>query len=61
MIFAIVGVMEIDVVAEEPTANWSKRGKSRGGMIIRFTDGRESDLFWECRRLWILTAFRTPT
>jgi CRISPR/Cas system-associated protein Cas10 (large subunit of type III CRISPR-Cas system) len=38
-----------------------KRGKSRGGMIIRFPRGRESDSFWECRRLPMLTAFRTPT
>ena len=39
----------------------STRGKSRGGMIIRFPEGRESDSFWECRRLPILTAFRTLT
>jgi integrase len=38
-----------------------KRGKSRGGMILRFPRGRESDSFWECRRLPMLTAFRTPT
>ena len=37
------------------------RGKSRGGMILRFPRGRESDSFWECRRLPMLTAFRTPT
>jgi indolepyruvate ferredoxin oxidoreductase len=44
------------------TALWQgKRGKSRGGMIIRFPRGRESDSFWECRRLPMLTAFRTPT
>jgi hypothetical protein len=43
------------------TAFESKRGKSRVGMILRFPRGRESDSFWECRRLPMLTAFRTPT
>jgi hypothetical protein len=38
-----------------------KRSKSSGGMIMRFPDRRESDSFWECRRLPILTASRTPT
>jgi mRNA interferase HigB len=37
-----------------------KRGKSGGGMILRFTGGHESDSFWECCRLQTLTAFRTP-
>src|SRR5271166_4580446 len=36
------------------------RGKSRGGMIIRFPEGRESDSLWECR-LPILITFRTPS
>jgi hypothetical protein len=35
------------------------RGKSRGGTILRFTRGRESDSFWEWR-LPTSTAFRTP-
>jgi hypothetical protein len=39
----------------------SKRGKTRGGMIIRFTRGRESDSFWACRRLRILIVCRTPS
>jgi hypothetical protein len=34
-----------------------KRGKTRGGMIIRFQRGRESDSLWACRRL-ILIACR---
>jgi hypothetical protein len=38
-----------------------KRGKSRGGMIIRFTGGRESDSLRACRRPTILTACRTPS
>jgi len=37
------------------------RGKSRGGMILRFTRGRESDSFWEWRLPTLTsTAFRTP-
>jgi hypothetical protein len=49
-----------------PSLTWifrttpGNRGKSRGGMILRFTGGRESDSFWACRRLPMLTAFRTP-
>jgi len=39
----------------------SKRGKTRGGMIIRFTGGRESDSLWACRRPRILTVYRTPS
>jgi hypothetical protein len=27
-----------------------KRGKTSGGMILRFSGGRESDSFWGCRR-----------
>jgi hypothetical protein len=37
-----------------------KRGKTRGGMILRFSGRRESDSFWECRLLLILMGFRTP-
>ena len=36
----------------------SKRGKTRGGMIIRFTKEGESDSFWICRRPMIWTACR---
>jgi hypothetical protein len=42
-------------------ALFGKRGKSRGGMIIRFTGGRESDSLRACRRPTILTACRTPS
>jgi uncharacterized SAM-binding protein YcdF (DUF218 family) len=41
--------------------NEGKRGKTRGGMILRFSGGRESDSFWECRRPEILTVCRTPS
>jgi 3-oxoadipate enol-lactonase len=43
-------------------AGWNdrKRGKTLGGMILRFTGGRESDSFWECRRLPTSMAYRTP-
>jgi hypothetical protein len=37
------------------------RGKTRGGMILRFPGGRESDSFWECRGPEILTVCRTPS
>src|SRR3954469_20522951 len=42
-------------------ANISKRSKSRGGVILRFTGSRESDSFWECYRSRILTVFHTPS
>ena len=42
-------------------AYFCKRGKTRGGMILRFSGGRESDSFWECRRPEILTVCRTPS
>jgi hypothetical protein len=38
-----------------------KRGKTSGGMILRFSGGRESDSFWEWRRPGILTVCRTPS
>jgi len=38
------------VVGTPPLTTAGKRGKSRGGMIIRFTEGRESDSFWECSK-----------
>jgi hypothetical protein len=34
-------------------------GQNRGGRILRFPGGRESDSFWECRPLQTLTAFPT--
>ena len=37
-----------------------KRGKIRGGVILRFTGLRESDSFLECRRSRILNVSRTP-
>jgi len=40
---------------------WRKRGKTSGGMILRFSGGRESDSFWEWRRPGILTVCRTPS
>jgi uncharacterized protein len=48
------------LIVQDAISICGNRGKSRGGTIIRFTGGRESDSFWECR-LPILTAFRTPT
>jgi hypothetical protein len=42
-------------------ARFGKRGKTRGGMILRFPGGRESDSFWECRGPGILTVCRTPS
>ena len=51
---------EIIARARELNAAFGKRGKSRGGMIIGFTGGRESDSLWSCRRPTILTACRTP-
>ena len=38
-----------------------KRSKTSGGMILRFSGGRESDSFWEWRRPGILTVCRTPS
>jgi hypothetical protein len=38
-----------------------KRGKTSGGMILRFSGGRESDSFLEWRRPGILTVCRTPS
>jgi hypothetical protein len=43
------------------TCSFGKRGKTRGGMILRFPGGRESDSFWECRGPGILTVCRTPS
>src|SRR5712692_11859490 len=40
--------------------NPRKRGKTRGGMILRFSGRRESDSLWECRLLQTSIAFRTP-
>ena len=37
-----------------------KRGKTSGGMNIRFPGRHESDSFWECRCLQTLIAFRPP-
>ena len=44
-----------------PLTKICKRGKSGGGMIIRFPRRRESDSLWACRRPMILTACRTPS
>ena len=38
----------------------SKRGKTGGGMNLRFTGGHELDLFWECCRPPTSMAYRTP-
>jgi hypothetical protein len=40
-------VFEINWLANLPNC---KRGKTSGGMILRFSGGRESDSFWEWRR-----------
>ena len=37
-----------------------KRGKSRGGMIIRFPRGGESESLWVCRHPKISMAYQTP-
>ena len=37
-----------------------KRGKTGGGMNLRFTGGHELDSFWECCRPPISMAYRTP-
>ena len=37
-----------------------KRGKTRGGMIFRFSGRHELDSFWECCRLPTSMAYRTP-
>jgi hypothetical protein len=37
-----------------------KRGKTGGGMNIRFPGRHESDSLWECRRLQTLIAFHLP-
>ena len=37
-----------------------KRGKTRGGTIIRFPRRRESDSLWGCRLPKISMAFQTP-
>jgi hypothetical protein len=49
------------VIMEWVPSPISKRGKTRGGMILRFPGGRESDSFWECRGPGILTVCRTPS
>ena len=43
------------------SSDFRKRGKTRGGMILRFAGGRELDSFWECRSAGILTVCRTPS
>ena len=50
------------VVISRPvlTSRLCKRGKSRGGMIIRFPRRRESDSLWGCRRPKTSIAFQTP-
>ena len=37
-----------------------KRGKTGGGMNLRFTGGHELDSFWECCRPPTSMAYRTP-
>ena len=37
-----------------------KRGKTGGGMNLRFTGGHELDLFWECCRPPTSMAYRMP-
>jgi transposase len=54
-----LGAAHFDRRQPEAQARRGNRGKSRGGMIVRFPGGRESDSFWECH-LPILITFRTP-
>ena len=39
---------------------FGKRGKTGGGMNLRFTGGHELDSFWECCRPPTSMAYRTP-
>ena len=39
---------------------FSKRGKTGGGMNLRFTGGHELELFWECCRPPTSMAYRMP-
>ena len=39
---------------------YGKRGKTGGGMNLRFTGGHESDSFWECCRPPTSMAYRMP-
>jgi cytosine/adenosine deaminase-related metal-dependent hydrolase len=50
--------LDADGLIEAPDRN---RGKTRGGMIIRFTGRGESDSFWACRRPITLMACRPPS
>ena len=43
-----------------PISPIGKRGKTGGGMNLRFTGGHELDLFWECCRPPTSMAYRTP-
>ena len=50
-----------DVLPEEDMmAVPRKRGKTGGGMNLRFTGGHELDSFWECCRPPTSMAYRTP-
>ena len=40
--------------------DFCKRGKTGGGMNLRFTGGHELDSFWECCRPPTSMAYRTP-
>ena len=48
------------VVPRNVTLPGRKRGKTGGGMNLRFTGGHELDLFWECCRPPTSMAYRTP-
>jgi hypothetical protein len=48
----------IDVDVKKGKAG--KRGKTGGGMNLRFTGGHESDSFWECCRPPTSMAYRMP-
>ena len=47
-------------VARVIIASFGKRGKTGGGMNLRFTGGHELDSFWECCRPPTSMAYRTP-
>jgi len=57
----IAGAFRIAMFPKEFGSSNGKRGKTSGGMILRFSGGRESDSFWEWRRPGILTVCRTPS
>ena len=65
-IFGLAGNAALDALVAETAVNlrfyhaMSKRGKTGGGMNLRFTGGHELDSFWECCRPPTSMAYRMP-